>query len=123
MALLARWLAQLRGSRAESAAMSELVSAGLVLVARNFRTRQGEIDLVMRDGVVLVFVEVRYRGRTSFVDGIASIDAGKRKRLIAAARQFVQEHPEWRLSPQRFDAVSMGQGETRWVRSMFVVDC
>lgn len=122
MALLTRLLARVRGSNAESVAMGELVSAGLVLVARNYRTRQGEIDLVMRDGVVLVFVEVRYRGQTSFVDGIASIDAGKRKRLIAAARQFVQDHPEWRLSPQRFDAVSMGQGETRWVRNVFVVD-
>ncbi len=102
--------------------MTELKAAGLVLVARNFATREGEIDLVMRDGDVLVFVEVRYRGNLSFGDGIASIDARKRKRILIAAAQFVQKHPHWRLSPQRFDAVSMGQGETRWVRNVFVVD-
>jgi putative endonuclease len=116
--LLARW----RGRAAEDAALVELRQAGLRLVSRNFLVRGGEIDLVMCDGAVLVFVEVRYRAVASFGDGIASIDAAKRQRLIKAASHFVQRHPAWRLSPQRFDAISLGAGGTRWVKNVFVVD-
>ena len=73
------------GARYEALACVHLQAAGLNLLARNFSTRFGELDLVMRDRNVLVFVEVRYRAGTRFGSGAESITASKRPRLITAA--------------------------------------
>lgn len=111
-----------RGAAAEDAALAHLKAAGLTLVARNVLARGGELDLVMRDGATLVFVEVRYRHSDSHGDGIASVAQQKQARLIAAARQFLADHPRERLTPTRFDVVSMGSGGLRWERNAFVLD-
>ena len=97
-----------RGAAWEALAATHLQRAGLSVVARNFRTRFGEIDLVCRDGEVLVFVEVRYRARTiGFGSGADSITAGKRQRLVTAAGQFRQAHPALSELPCRFDVVAI----------------
>ena len=62
---------------------------GLTIVARNFRTRFGEIDLIAKDGNTLVFVEVRMRSSMSFGGALESITAQKRVRMIAAARGYL----------------------------------
>ncbi|HHM04592.1 MAG TPA: YraN family protein, partial [Gammaproteobacteria bacterium] len=66
-------LNQQRGRRAEEDAHRYLCERGLTPVMRNFRCRVGEIDLIMRDGRHLVFVEVRYRRRSDFGDGADSV--------------------------------------------------
>ena len=63
---------------------------GLRLVARNFRCRMGELDLVMLDGRLLVVVEVRYRTRPDPVDPAVTVTATKRRRLLRAASRFLQ---------------------------------
>ena len=112
-----------RGHAAEMLALAHLQRHGLSLVARNFRARGGEIDLVMRDGGVLVFVEVRSRRTTSFMHPRDSIDAGKQQRLIRAAQRFLQCHPRCAALPCRFDAVllsgPMCDPEIRWIRQAF----
>ena len=65
------------GEQHERQAEALLIAAGLVLVARNWRCRLGEIDLIMKDGATLVFVEVRKRGSERFGGAIASIGAQK----------------------------------------------
>lgn len=110
------------GTAAEDEALKQLQAAGLQLVARNVWSRGGEIDLVMRDGPTLVFVEVRYRSGDSHGDGIDSVSASKQKKLIAAARQFLADRPQERLRPTRFDVVSLGSGGFRWIRGAFVLD-
>jgi putative endonuclease len=92
-----------RGERAEALAAEFLAGLGLALLARNFRTRHGEIDLVMRDGDVLVFVEVRLRALSRFGGAAASITAAKRERLVAAARGYLARLE--REPPCRFDAI------------------
>lgn len=72
-------------------------------MARNFRTRHGEIDLVMRDGETLVFVEVRLRSTARFGGAAASITGAKRARLVAAAEGYLAQLG--REPPCRFDAV------------------
>jgi len=74
----------------ETIACTHLQAAGLSLLTRNFSTRFGELDLVMRDRDVLVFVEVRYRARSRFGNGAESITAAKRARLTTAAEQYRQ---------------------------------
>ncbi|HVH33409.1 YraN family protein [Tahibacter sp. UC22_41] len=107
----------------ERAAQAELERAGLRLVARNWHCRYGEIDLIMRDGDALVFVEVRYRGATSDEDPSASIGPAKQRRLIRAAELFLAAHPAFTQVACRFDSVAFsGSAEAaqcRWERSAF----
>jgi len=113
---------QLSGDAAESAALAHLQAAGLRLVQRNYRGRRGEIDLVMQHGEVLVFVEVRFRSDDGHGDGLDSVTASKRSRLVNAARQFAQEHPHAARMAQRFDVVALGAGGLRWVRNAIQVN-
>ena len=93
------------GDRAETLAAQFLTRQGLVIVARNFRTRAGEIDLVARDGTTFVFVEVRMRRSQHFGGAAASITARKRERLAKAANAYLAMLG--REPPCRFDAILM----------------
>lgn len=110
------------GAAAERAALAHLQSAGLKLIQRNYLARGGELDLVMQDGLTLVFVEVRYRAAGSHGDGIDSVSASKQKRLILAARQFVADHRQYARWSSRFDVVALGDGGLRWLRNAIAVD-
>lgn len=107
----------LRGAVAEQTAADYLIQQGLVVVERNFRCRLGEIDLIMRDGNTLVFIEVRQRASQQFGGAIASIDSRKQQKLIATAQLYLTRLSKTPLC--RFDAVLL-QGETlRWIRDAF----
>jgi putative endonuclease len=109
--------AQAAGDRAEDRAARFLQREGLRIVARNYRTRLGEIDLVAYEGAVLVFVEVRMRSAARFGDGAESVDSRKRRRLEAAARHFLM-----RLGREpacRFDVVSLECDAPTWIRGAF----
>lgn len=113
-----------RGAAVEAAACEYLRAAGLQPVAANARYRGGELDLVMRDGNSLVFVEVRYRRSNAFGGGAASIDARKRQRLVRAAQLFLAAHPALANLPCRFDVVE-AEGDPpqlRWIRDAFRAD-
>lgn len=112
------------GSRWERRALQHLVDHGLVPVARNFTSRFGEIDLVMRDVHTLVFVEVRYRGAGAAVRAAQSVDRGKRRHIVRTAEFFLLRNPQWRAAPMRFDVVAMdgaGDGNVtlHWHRDAF----
>jgi putative endonuclease len=109
---------QALGREAEARAEAMLLAQGLTLVQRNYRCRGGEIDLIMRDGGTLVFVEVRYRRSERFGGAIASIDRRKQARLTAAAGYYLQRHPS--PLPCRFDVVAIGAGDrVDWIRNAF----
>lgn len=118
--------ARTRGARVEAAARDHLVAAGLRMLAANAQARHGELDLVMRDGETVVFVEVRYRRSAAFGGGFASVDAGKRRRLVLAARQFLAMHRELRDAPCRFDVVDASGDPAapvlKWLRDAFRAD-
>jgi len=110
-------LKSLLGRSAEARAEAWLVSRGLAPVTRNWRCRFGEIDLVMRDGATLVFVEVRARAGAAFGDAAESITTAKQARIILAARHYLARHDI--DAPCRFDAVLFDAGATRWIKSAF----
>ena len=116
----------LAGAAAESAAASLLASHGLTLLDANVRYRDGELDLVMRDGGTLVFVEVRYRANPAFGGGAASVDAGKRRKLVRAAQAFLLRHPHHADAPCRFDVIDAGGDPEApridWLRDAFRAD-
>jgi putative endonuclease len=109
------------GDAAEDRALAYLQDAGLRLVGRNYRTPGrggGEIDLVMRDGATLVFVEVRRRSRSDYGSAAASVGAVKQRRIVFAARHFLLR---WRaaMPPCRFDVVAVEDGRIAWLRAAF----
>ncbi len=96
------------------------MAAGLVPVARNLRYKVGELDLVMRDGATLVFVEVRARRSLAFGGAAASVDARKQMRLRRAAQCYLQAAFGQRAWPAcRFDVVAFEAGEPRWLKAAF----
>lgn len=111
------------GARAEGLAADYLMRRGLAIVARNFRTRAGEIDLIARDGRTLVFVEVRLRRSSAYGGAAESITPRKRARLVAAASAYLASlggEP-----PCRFDAILMDALDLRaieWRRDVLTVD-
>jgi putative endonuclease len=106
------------GRIAEERALAYLQQQGLQLVARNARSRGGEIDLVMRDGSVLVFIEVRQRSSARFGGAAASINAAKRARLWRTAQVFLQRCAP--LPPCRFDAVCIDGTALTWLRHIVI---
>jgi putative endonuclease len=115
-----------RGDAVEAAALRFLQANGLRLLARNASARGGELDLVMADGATVVFVEVRFRADAAFGGGAASVDAGKRRRLVHAAQVWLQRHPRHADAPCRFDVVAACGDPAApafdWLRDAFRAD-
>ena len=110
-----------RGDSAEDAALEHLQEAGLVLVARNYRTPGrggGEIDLIMRDprGGTLVFVEVRQRSSAAHGGAGGSITGVKQRRIVFAARHYLSRLRA--VPPCRFDVVLVEEKIT-WLQGAF----
>lgn len=108
------------GAQAEQWAVQYLQQHGLKLVAQNYRSRFGEIDLIMQDGTSLVFIEVRLRRNANFGGAAASIDANKQQRIIRTAHQYLAGLSH--IPPCRFDAVLMNEvdGENaQWLKNAF----
>ena len=117
---------QALGAAAEDAACARLQEGGLRLLARNVGFRFGELDLVMRDGGTLVFVEVRRRQPGPFGDGATSVDRRKRRRVVLAARAWLARQRGVADLPCRFDVVAVsatGAGlHVDWHRDAFTLD-
>lgn len=114
------------GASVEAAARDYLVARGLTPVAANVGYRLGELDLVMRDGDGLAFVEVRYRRDDRFGGGAASVDWRKCRKIVRAAQLFLMHHPRWADAPCRFDVID-AEGDAAaprltWLRDAFRVD-
>lgn len=122
---------QRAGDTAEQAACAHLVTNGCVILARNARFREGELDIVAREGGTLLFVEVRLRSGARFGGAAASVDAFKRRRLIRAAQHWLQRThgaqagngrgAAWPAC--RFDVITADAGGvTEWIRDAFTAE-
>ncbi|HEX2894826.1 MAG TPA: YraN family protein [Marmoricola sp.] len=94
------------GAYGERVAARHLVESGLVLLDRNWRCEAGEIDLVLRDGDVLVFCEVKTRTSTAYGHPLEAVDDAKTERLVRLAARWIEEHSV--AAPDvRFDVVAV----------------
>jgi len=111
------------GRAAEDAACRYLEGAGYRILARNFRHRLGELDVVAIDDGVLALVEVRCRSGNRFGSAAASVTSAKRARLVRAAQVLLKRHPELATLRARFDFVEVrgdsGDLRCRLIRSAF----
>lgn len=109
------------GARAEQLAAEFLIANGLTLLARNFRCRMGELDLVaLAPDDVLVIAEVRYRSGSTHGGARGSVDVHKQRRLVLAARALFAARPRLARFRTRFDVLTVGpDGEVGWIRQAF----
>lgn len=112
------------GSDGEQLADRFLQRQGLIPITRNFRCRLGEIDLIARDGEVIVFVEVRYRASNRFSRAGLTVDIHKQRKLIRTAAMFTARHSQYANSIMRFDVVAIdadehGEKTIDWIKEAF----
>ena len=105
------------GARAERLAEEFLRERGMRILARNFRTRFGEIDLVAQDGETVVFVEVRSRSSDAFGTPQETVTVAKRRRIIRTARAYAQSRSL--DAPLRFDVVALSPQGTLHIPGAF----
>lgn len=106
------------GERFEREAEALLKASGLTLVERNWLCRFGEIDLIMRDGATLVFVEVRQRNSQRFGGAATSIGPQKQARIERAVGLYLSQQST--VPPCRIDAVLFdGSSAAQWLRNIF----
>ena len=113
-----------RGQQGEDLALRHLKRQGLSLLQRNYRSPWGEIDLVMQEAKVIVFVEVRLRERQRqdqlYAGAAETIGAHKRRRLARTAAHYLQHE---RNAPARFDVIAITSDHDDqhidWIRDAF----
>lgn len=122
------------GRVAEDLACRHLEAQGLKLLAANFRCPGSELDLIMREGDCVVFVEVRFRRSARYGGGAESVDRRKQERLGACALYYLQRHPRLARLASRFDVVAIapggsdsaagpgGEQRIEWIRDAFQFD-
>ena len=121
---MARHNTRALGSDAEHLALQFLLRQGLSLVSQNFRTRLGEIDLIMQNKNCLVFIEVRYRANNSFSRAGLTVDIHKQRKLIRTAAVFLAKRAQFENSVCRFDVVAIdadehGKQTIEWIQDAF----
>lgn len=113
--------AVLVGRDAEARAQRFLQQQGLKLIEKNFRCRVGEIDLIMRDEQMLVFVEVRFRKDQRFGGAAASVGRIKQQRLWRSASTYLMRFP--RAPACRFDLVAIEGNDLHWIKNLRLSVC
>jgi len=108
------------GERGEQRALEFLKEQGYRIVARNYRWRGGEVDIVARDGNTLAFIEVKMRSDERFAPAEEALTPRKRERLIRTAKHYIAQYrPGIDL---RFDVVAIVGGEVRLYKDAFEVE-
>lgn len=124
------------GQQAEDFACHYLKKQGLSLITRNYACRLGEIDLIMQDKDVLVFIEVRYRHNLKFGHSLETVHSGKQSKLIKTAKYYLQFHSMPANNTYRFDVLGIfslsessllkkittflhSQAQVEWVKNAF----
>lgn len=110
------------GQAAEAQACAYLQAQGLSVAAKNFRGPQGEIDLIMRDGEIYVFVEVRLRKHSDYGAGIETISSSKQHRIIKTSLYFLQQANLLERVDARFDVLGIDKEQNfTWIKNAFEV--
>jgi putative endonuclease len=116
-----------KGLRFEDRARGYLQAHGLLLLHSNYRCRFGEIDLIMRDGDTLCFIEVKFRKSLLFGGAAASISAAKQRKIIKTALFYISAHKQLANQATRFDALLIQRqadhsNQINWIQNAFYAE-
>ena len=103
----------------EEMAAAYLSENGYEVLTRNYRDRQGEIDIIARDGRYLVFIEVKYRKDDRNGSPAEAVTAGKQKKIIRTARHYLYAHGLGDTQPCRFDVIAILGDEIQLIKDAF----
>lgn len=109
------------GLNAEQLALKFLEKNNLQCIKKNYYTRLGEIDLIVTNEQLLVFVEVRLRTHKQ-VSALESVDSKKQKKIIKAAQYFLLQNKKYRNYQCRFDVIAMNRlsmDSIVWIQDAF----
>lgn len=107
------------GTEKEELAVRYLEEQGATVLAKNFYFRGGELDLVIKDGEYVCFVEVKYRKNMSYGTPEAAVTTAKQRKIILGARMFLYQNHYGSDTPCRFDVISIYQEEISWIKDAF----
>jgi putative endonuclease len=112
------------GDQTEQVAADYLIKSGCKIIERNFVSKTGEIDLILKDREFLVFLEVLYRAKEDFGSGAESVTRGKQRKIIRTAQYYLQKRKLGDLMPCRFDIISLTKNneaalEIDWIKDAF----
>jgi putative endonuclease len=116
-------LKRIIGDKAENYALKYLKNQGLKLITKNYLTKLGEIDLIMFDKKILVFIEVRFRKNSSFGNSLDSVDYKKQQKIIKTAQLFLDESTQYDDFTCRFDVIAIDKQlkceNISWIKDAF----
>jgi len=109
------------GRRGERLACRLLEESGCTILARNWRCRAGELDIVARKQEMLVIAEVKFRSGSGCGDPAEAVDARKQRKICRVALDYLMRHPWYQEKPCRFDVICVyGDGEIRHIEDAFL---
>lgn len=113
-----------KGLYFENIALRWLKAKGLKMLAKNYQSRAGEIDLIMQEEDTICFIEVKYRNSQAFGGAAYSIPPSKQKKIIQTALSFINHQPRFQDQPMRFDALLIEPGasndnQVNWIKDAF----
>lgn len=108
-----------KGAQKEQEVCAYLLAGGVKVVERNFRCRQGEIDLIGYDGSYLVFFEVKYRSGKSKGSAAEAVGFAKQKKICRVADYYRVLHRLAEDTPLRFDVVAVDGERVTWIKNAF----
>lgn len=109
------------GIEKEELAAAYLVDKGAVILDRNVFFRGGELDLVVKDGEYVCFIEVKYRKSMSFGFPEEAVNAVKQRKIIQGAKIYLYQHHFPEDTPCRFDVISIYKEEINWIKDAFTL--
>ncbi len=117
------------GTEHEALAANYLLQAGLQILHRNFRSKLGEIDIIARDRMYLVFIEVRYRKNEIFGNAAESVNLTKQQKIVRTAQFYLQTHTWAQQLNCRFDVIAISNStkisqisqisQIEWIKDAF----
>ena len=108
-----------KGAQKERQVCAYLLSEGVEILERNFRSKQGEIDVIGRDGDYLVFFEVKYRSSRNKGSAAEAVGYAKQKRICRVADYYRAVHQCREDTPIRFDVVAVDKEQVTWIKDAF----
>lgn len=108
-----------KGAQKEQQVCAYLVSKGVQMKERNFRCRQGEVDLIGYDGEYLVFFEVKYRSGDGKGNAAEAVGLAKQKKICRVADYYRMLHHCMENTPIRFDVIAVEGGRITWIQNAF----
>ena len=108
-----------KGAQKEEQVCAYLLSKGIKIAERNFRCRQGEIDIIGFDGEYLVFFEVKYRSSRGMGSAAEAVGFTKQRKICRVADYYRMIHRFGDDTPVRFDVIAIDGKNLRWIKNAF----